>query len=305
MCEKQPFILDVDTGIDDAAALALAVNSPEIELLAVSTVAGNVDITQTTDNTLRVLSWLGVESVPVHRGASRPLVRPHHDAAHVHGTNGLGNTRLPASPAEPGRDRGPAAIIRMAFARPGEITLVCVGPLTNLAIALNVEPSITTLLKRVVIMGGSYFNPGNTTKFAEFNIYVDPEAAEQVFSAPFADMTVIGLDASHQAFISREEWDRAGASASPAARLLHKVYERSFTTRDKNSFYLHDPLALAIATNASLAGFATGTISVSLEGEERGKTTLHETPVGAKVARSVETERFNSMFLKRLEVEDR
>lgn len=303
MSDPLPYILDVDTGIDDAAALAFAVNSPEIELLAVTTVAGNVDIAQTTDNTLRVLSWLGAARIPVHRGASRPLARPHHDASHVHGGNGIGNARLPASRAEQGRDRGPAAMIRLATERPGEITLVCVGPLTNLAIALNVEPTMTRLLKRVVVMGGSFFNPGNTTSYAEFNMYVDPEAAGQVFSAPFPDMTVVGLDGSHQVMLTRPEWERAGASPAQAAQLLARVYEHSFAERGQSNFYLHDPLALAIAIDSTLAGFVTGAISVNLEGERRGQTTLERAASGANIANTIDAGRFHARFMERLGVD--
>src|SRR5688500_8734291 len=151
-----PYILDVDTGIDGALALALAVRSPEIGLLAVSTLAGNVDVERTTDNTRRVLTWVGATGVPVHRGASRPLCKPPRHAVHVLGSNGLGNAELPEGTNPIGRDKGPAALIRMAKAQPGEITLVCVGPLTNLAIALNVEPDLPMLLRRVVIMGGAF-----------------------------------------------------------------------------------------------------------------------------------------------------
>lgn len=302
MPDKQPLILDVDTGIDDAGAIALAVNSPEIELLLVSTVAGNVDISRTTDNTMRVLSFLGAERIPVHRGASRPLVRPHQDASDVHGTNGLGGVSLPPSPVEQGRDRGPAAVIRTAMARPGEITLVCTGPLTNLAIALNVEPSITRLLKRVVIMSGAFFNPGNITEFAEFNAFADPEAAEQVFAAPFADVTIVGLDATHQATCTRDEWNIAGEGSSPAARLLHTIYERSFTALEKDVVYLHDPLTLAIAVDPSLAAYMTGTVSVALAGERRGQTTVTEADSGAKIAMEIDASAFRSRLLERLRV---
>ena len=126
--------------------------------------------------------------MPVHRGASRPLVRPHQDATHVHGTNGLGDAELPDPRRGIGPDRGPAAIMRLANARPGEITLVCVGPLTNLAIALNVEPACRSCCAGVVVMGGAYFTAGNITAHAEFNIFVDPEAAEQVMRRRFADV---------------------------------------------------------------------------------------------------------------------
>ena len=154
MSERVPLVLDVDTGTDDALALAYAVASPEIELVAITTVAGNVDVEKTTSNTLSVLDWLGAGDVSVHRGASRPLVRPHRDAIYFHDEGGLGGARLPTSTRSIGPDRGPAALIRLARQRPGELTLVALGPLTNLAIALNVEPRLPELLKSVVLMGG-------------------------------------------------------------------------------------------------------------------------------------------------------
>src|SRR5829696_2741639 len=128
MSECAPIILDVDTGTDDALALAYAVASPGIELVAVTTVAGNVDVEKTTANTLSVLDWLGAEDIPVHRGASRPLVRPHRDASYFHDEGGLGGARLPASSRMVAADRGPAALIRLARRRPGELTLVTLGP---------------------------------------------------------------------------------------------------------------------------------------------------------------------------------
>jgi purine nucleosidase len=300
--ERTPYILDVDTGIDDALALALAVRSPEIEILAVTTLAGNVDVIKTTENTRRVLSWLGACEIPVHRGASRPLAKTLHIAAHVHEDDGLGNARLPEASNPVGRDRGPAAIIRMANERPGEITLVCLGALTNLAIALNVEPSLAGVLKRVVIMGGAYFNPGNTTPHAEFNIYVDPEAAAQVFATEFPELTVVGLDATHQTVWTREEWERAGTRESREALLASKVYGASFTRRGKVTGYLHDPLAVAIAIDPSLACYATGHVSVTLDGDERGKTSLHRDEIGARIAETVDVERFSRIFRERLDL---
>jgi inosine-uridine nucleoside N-ribohydrolase len=299
----QPYILDVDTGIDDALALALAVRSPEIELIAVSTLAGNVDVRQTTENTRRVLTWLGASNVPVHRGASRPLAKAPRHATHVHGNNGLGGVELPESSNSLGPDRGPAAIIRHATARPGEITLVCVGPLTNLAIALNVEPCLPSLLRRVVIMGGSFFNPGNVTPHAEFNMYVDPDAAQQVFDTAFADMMLVGLDVTHQATLDLAVWERAGSSQSPFALLAHKAYSESFTERGKDGYYLHDPVAVAVAVDPTLAGYMTGSVAVEHDGELRGKTTVAPAKVGVRIAESIDVERFLRLFNERLDLE--
>ena len=298
----QPYILDVDTGIDDALALALAVRSPEIDLIAVSTLAGNVDVRQTTENTRRVLSWLGASDVPVHRGASRPLAKSPRWATHIHGSNGLGGADLPEGTNILGPDRGPAAIIRHATARPGEITLVCVGPLTNLAIALNVEPCLPSLLKRVVVMGGSFFNPGNVTPHAEFNVYVDPDAAQQVFDTSFADITLVGLDVTHQATLDRTVWERAGASQSPLALLAHMAYAESFTERGKGGCFLHDPMAVAVAVDPTLAGTSVGTVSVVNDGDERGKTTVTPATGGPRVAESIDAERFLALFNERLEL---
>lgn len=271
-----PVILDVDTGTDDALALAFAVRNPAIDLVAVSTVAGNIDITKATNNTLAVMDWLGASDVPVHRGASRPLARPHRDAIYFHDEGGLGGARLPVSRREIGADRGPAAMIRLAKQRPGEITLVCLGPLTNLAIALNVEPTITTLLKQVVVMGGAFNVPGNTTPAAEFNILVDPEAAEQVFAAPFAQLTAVGLDVTEQVRLNRADWEAAGTDSGlpPSAAILGEVGRFAFTVLNREHFSLHDPLAVAVAIDPDLVRVEDAAVVVDANGEERGRTRI-------------------------------
>jgi len=274
MSERVPLILDVDTGIDDALAIAFALRSPAAEVVAVTTLAGNVGVERTTANTLAVLDWLGAPDVPVHRGASRPLVRPRRDAAYFHDVDGLGGARLPASARPVAPDRGPAAIVRLANARPGELTLVCLGPLTNLAIALNVEPRLPELLRGVVVMGGAYGVPGNITPRAEFNFFVDPEAAAQVVAAPFAPLTLVGLDVTQQTGITRAEWDEIAASDGPdaATRLLLAVARRPFEAREVERLHLHDPLAVAVALDPSLVETERYAVAVDLDGEERGRT---------------------------------
>ncbi|HEU0115441.1 MAG TPA: nucleoside hydrolase, partial [Thermomicrobiales bacterium] len=248
-------VMDVDTGIDDAMALALATRSPELALLAATTLAGNVDVAQTTANTLNVLAYLDVGDVPVHRGASRALTRPHHDAAHFHGESGLGSAVLPASERGVAVERGPAAIIRNAVARPGELTLICTGPLTNLAIALNVAPELPGLLRRVVIMGGAFTVKGNVTPYAEYNIFADPEAAKQVFDTPFPELIVVGLDVTHQVALPRAAWERADrrAAAGTPARLVVEVCREAFAKPGAAGIPLHDPLAAAVAFDPTLA----------------------------------------------------
>jgi purine nucleosidase len=287
-----PVVLDVDTGTDDALALAYAVESPRIDLVAVTTVAGNVSVEKTTANTLAVLDWLGADSVSVHRGASRPLVRLHQDAMYFHDEDGLGGAQLPASFREIGGDRGPAAIIRLARQRPGELTLVMLGPLTNLAIALNVEPSLTETLKAVVIMGGAYRVPGNTTPSAEFNILVDPEAAQQVFAAPFRSLVAVGLDVTQQVALKRSDWDavNAGTNLPPPAALFREVGMFAFNALGRDQFALHDPLSVAASIDTRLIETESMSIEVETSEPERGRTRIVG-PGSVRVATSVDAER--------------
>ena len=292
MSEQVPVVLDVDTGTDDALALAYAVASPRIELVGVTTVAGNVDVEKTTANTLSVLDWLGAAHVPVHRGASRPLVRPHQDASYFHDEGGLGGAQLPTSTRSVGADRGPAALIRLARQRPGELTLVALGPLTNVAIALNVEPMLPRLLKSVVVMGGAYSVPGNTTPAAEFKILVDPEAADQVFGAAFPDFTAVGLDVTQQVALSRVDWDAANAASSlpRSARLLREIGISAFAKLNLDPFSLHDPLAVAVAVDPTLITFREVAITVDTIEPEIGRTRIAG-PGSVRVAASVESQR--------------
>jgi inosine-uridine nucleoside N-ribohydrolase len=297
MTNTIPVILDVDTGSDDALALAYAVASPRLDLVAVTTVAGNVDVEKATANSLAVLDWLGASEVPVHRGASHPLVRPHQDAAHFHHEGGIGGARLPSSSRATGADRGPAAFIRLARQRPGEITLVALGPLTNVAIALNVEPSLPALLKAVVIMGGAFTVPGNSTAAAEFNILVDPEAAAQVFAAPWAELTAVGLDVTERVVLTGDDWRAAHEQPHlPAtAALFGEVGRFAFGTLGRNEFALHDPLAVAVVENPALVGSENATVEVETDGSDVGRTRIVG-PGRTRVALSVDVDQALAAF---------
>jgi inosine-uridine nucleoside N-ribohydrolase len=298
MVEQIPLILDVDTGVDDALAIGYAVNRPEADLLILSTLAGNTSVLNATENSLRVLGLLGTSQVPVHQGASRPLCRSHRNAAYYHGQNGLGEAELPSVDVPLGPDRGPAAIIRLAKSRPGEIALVCLGPLTNLAIALNVLPELPSLLRRLVVMGGSFFNRGNVTPHAEFNVWADPEAAQQVFSTTFPEAIATGLDVTHQTNLVPAHWHAANERSDPHAQLVSAVCHQSFEVRSQTEFHLHDPLATAVALDPSLVTLQRGEIAVALTGEEEGKTTWQPAADGSwSVATAVEAERFVNQFL--------
>lgn len=289
--EPVPIILDVDTGTDDALAIAYAVMSPAIDLVAVTTVAGNVDVDKVTANSLAVLDWLGAVHVPVHRGASRPLVRPHRNASHFHDHGGLGGAQIPQSTRPVGEDRGPAAIIRLARQRPRELTLVNTGPLTNLAIALNVEPNLPEMLKSVVLMGGAFSVPGNITPAAEFNILADPEAAHQVFSIASPVLAAVGLDVTNRVVLTREDWDAANADPrlEPPAALVREVGRFAFSSLGKETFALHDPLTVAAAVQPDLIGWQEATVAVDLREAEQGRTRIVG-PGPVRVALSVDAE---------------
>lgn len=291
---NQPIMLDVDTGVDDAAAIALALGL-EADLVGVSTVAGNVGIDLSTRNTLNVLGLLGGEEVPVFRGATKPLVAEYVDAAHVHGGNGLGGAEMPFSLAEISDLTAPEAIIAMAEEFAGELVLVAVGPYTNIAMALNLRPDLTELVQRIVVMGGAFFNPGNITPHAEYNVYTDPHAAKQVFAANWQEIIAVGLDVSHQTAITKKMWEAIPADATGAAWMMKAIVERTYTERVRSGFFLHDPLALAVALDDSLVGTESLFVDVVTEGEERGKTIV--TPGGnVQVAKTVDSERFLKRF---------
>lgn len=291
---KFPVMMDVDTGVDDAAAIAYALGL-EADLVGVSTVAGNVGIDLSTGNTLKVLSLLGAEDVPVFRGASKPLVAPYVDASHVHGGNGLGGAELPDALAEEADLTAPEAIIAMAEEFAGELVLVAVGPYTNIAMALSLRPDLPQMVRRLVVMGGAYFNPGNITPHAEYNIYTDPHAAHQVFAADWQEIIAIGLDVSHQTAITKKMWDAIPDDAEGAAWMMRAIVERTYVERVRSGFFLHDPLAMAVALDDSLVTTESCFVDVVPDGEERGKTVV--SPGGnARVAKTVDAERFVRRF---------
>jgi purine nucleosidase len=287
MPDRIPLILDVDTGIDDALALLYACASPEVDLLAVTCVAGNVDARQVAWNTRAVLSLAGRGDVPVFLGQEQPLVKPLETTPETHGPTGLGYASLP----EPGRplEPGEAAdrIVELARAQPGELTLVTLGPFTNLAVALEREPALPRLLKSFVLMGGAYKAPGNTTPTSEWNVHVDPDAAKAVFAAWRPDLDgpapalplAMGLDVTEHAILRPGHLGalarRAGASvadagvmaseplrlagsaaANPVLRFIGDAVRFYFEFHERyDGFYgafIHDPFAVAAALDRSL-----------------------------------------------------
>lgn len=193
-------LLDCDPGLDDALALLLAHSDPRLELVAVTTVGGNVALENTARNALQLREYLGFTSVPIAAGAAGPLVRETKNAAEVHGVGGLGDVILPPAALPLDARHAVDVIIGTLRAAPGEIHLVATGPMTNIALALRQEPRIAQWAASFVIMGGS-FTRGNTTPAAEFNMYADPEAAAEVFAAGW-NVVMVGLDLTLQALVT-------------------------------------------------------------------------------------------------------
>jgi inosine-uridine nucleoside N-ribohydrolase len=271
----KPVILDVDPGHDDAVALMLACGHPGLDLLAVTTVAGNVSLEKTTHNALRVLSLVGCTDVPVGAGASEPLERPLHTAEDIHGKSGLdGPEEIPEANFEPD-ERGAVALIADTLrASPEPVTLVPVGPLTNIATFLRKHPDKKERVARISLMGGS-MGLGNTTPAAEFNIYVDPEAAREVFESGLP-ITMSGLDVTHQAGAGPDERERlrtTGGVGGVVAGFLDyfaATYESVFGF---DAPPLHDPVAVAAVLEPNL--LKTHPMRVDIECESdltRGET---------------------------------
>ena len=223
MAEPCRMILDTDPGIDDAMAILFALRRPGIRLEALTTVFGNTDVDTATVNALRILELAGRSEIPVARGASRSLLRPFTKAAdHVHGTNGLGGIELPEPRSRPVSETASDLIIRMARENPGEITLCPVGPITNVAVALTRAPEIAGLLREIVVMGSTIFQPGIQgipTPLADANFWNDPEAAQIVLRSG-ARITLVGMDVTMKVLLTAPMSEAIARDGGPLGRTL-------------------------------------------------------------------------------------
>lgn len=296
---RRPLLLDVDTGVDDAMAIALASRLDGHELVALTTVAGNVPVESATWNTRVVASWLGLD-VPIHVGLDRPLGGALRDARAHHGKSGLGDWEPDVEPAPLSEVTAPEAIIKLAREHAGRMTFAFVGPLTNLAVALSLEPRLPDLVDRLVIMGGAFFNPGNQTQDAEFNIFVDPEAAQRVAEAGFR-ATWVGLDVTRQTSLQRADWAALGDAAEAGAVLVREMTRRNLVALSRPAAHLHDPLAVAVVEDPTIVSVAEGLVVVDTSEPRRGRTRLAEPVAGDSrnlVCRSVNVDAFFRMFAR-------
>ena len=302
-----PVVLDCDPGHDDAIALLLALASPEVELVGVTTVAGNATLEQTTANALRVLEFAGHGDVPVAAGAGVPLVRERDVASHVHGPTGLDGPELPEPAGAPVAQHAVDFLAEQIRARDGRLALVPTGPLTNVALLLALHPDARP--ERIVLMGGAV-GEGNRTPAAEFNVWADPEAARRVFSSGI-DVTMIGLDVTHQAIVTAADADelRAAGRAGTLVAQLVDFYSR-FHRRlypDLGGSPMHDPLAVAHVIRPGLVDVRPARLTVDCGwGEGRGRTNVDWRGRGdgldpnAHVGLGVDAGGFKALLLERI-----
>jgi inosine-uridine nucleoside N-ribohydrolase len=315
-------IIDTDPGTDDALAILMALNSPELKVEALTVVAGNVPAPRGLDNALRLVSLAGRPEIPVAAGAQRPLLQKL-VTAETHGTDGLAGIRLPPARSGPDSRFAPDLILELVHKYPHEITLVPLGPLTNIALALRKDPSIAGLVKEVVLMGGA-ISGGNVDAAAEFNIYVDPEAADIVFNAGWP-LTMVGLELGRKALFNRDHLALLRGTKGLQSELAAGILEHHVTLSEKYGLKgapLYDPTAMAAVIDPSLITTQSMRVDIELRGEfTRGETVANrqnavnlKVPEGdhlvfrgteplspnAHVAIDIDRERFFSLFISRL-----
>ncbi len=319
----QRVIVDTDPGVDDAMAILLALNSPELKVEALTVVPGNVDARQGLENALKIVSLAGRCDVIVAGGAKHPLNQKLITAQFWHGPNGLAGVELPASKCKADPRFGPDLIIELVHKYPHEITLVPVGPLTNIALAISKDPSIVPLVKNIVIMGGS-ITGGNVNGAAEANIYNDPEAASIVFSAGWM-VTMIGSDVGERTLMTRKYLTDLQALHGPESDFIAKLADFYLTRSEKSGYQgaaMYDPLAVATAIDPTLVTLKDMHVDVETKGEfTRGETVanrmgsdennvLHgdhyeiegviELKPNARVCLASDADRFLQLFISRI-----
>jgi pyrimidine-specific ribonucleoside hydrolase len=308
-----PLVIDCDPGVDDAVAILLALASPEVELLALTTVAGNLPLETTTRNALRVLALAGRDDIPVAAGAERPLVVPRwRDSAVVHGSDGLGGAPAPEPEAPVVPMHAVDLLVEVLERSEEPVLLSPVGPLTNIALLAALHPDVLPNLGRVSIMGGSDGH-GNVTPAAEFNIWFDPEAAARAFDAGL-DITMVGLNATRAATLDDDDVDRirdAGPIGAVAAAMLRFYLDWHGRTYGERIVPVHDALAVAALVQPDIVTTIEALVSIdTTAGPARGMTLVDRYLLGdaepnAQVAVGVDRAAFVELLCERLASLDR
>jgi uridine nucleosidase len=308
-------IIDTDPGVDDSMAILFACQSPEVEVVGLTTIFGNVHTDLATQNALRLVELAGQPDTPVAHGSELPLAVPlSYVADFVHGRDGLGNTNPPPPRRQPLEQPAAQFIVETVMAQPGEITLVPIGPLTNLALALALEPRLAERVAEVVIMGGAATVNGNVTPAAEANIIHDPHAADVVFRAGWP-ITMVGLDVTMKTIMTDDYLASLNTSDSRLGRFIYDISrfyrEFHFKNYGLGGIHTHDPSAIAYIIDPSLFTTVSGPVRVVTEGIALGQTLLDRRQQWsnthawsnippAKVCLDVDSERLLALFKERI-----
>lgn len=305
----RPIIIDTDPGQDDAVAILMALASPEFEVVAITTVAGNVPQPLVTNNALAMCELAGRTDVPVYRGADAPLDRDLYTAEYVHGPTGIDGADLPPPSTAPADGDAVDVIIEACLGADEAITICPVGPLTNVATAIAREPSIVATIREVALMGGGFFAGGNTTPVAEFNIFVDPDAASIVFNSG-VPITMFPLDVTHQALVLPEDLKRFRELGTPVgdavAGMLGYYEQHDVEVYGTEGAPLHDPCVIAYLLDKTLFGGKPCRVDIETESE----LTMGETVVdwwgvtgvdpNAVVMNAIDRDRFFDLVVERI-----
>lgn len=300
-------IIDCDPGIDDAQAIMMAYRHPEVTIEAITTVSGNVGVEKTTANALRILDVLEAGPIPVYRGAASGLVERGHQASFVHGEDGLGDAGIPESSRTVKDEPAASALIRLGREQPGELELIAIGPLTNLALALRLDPDLPGYFKRLVIMGGAYLAMGNSQNYpAEFNIFADPEAAKVVFEH-WPKLTMVSWEATIDHGLPYEMYQELFSFGNPRSNFLEKISRKmlEFLQNKLNQAmsFAADPLAMAVLMEPDIVLDATEKyVQIETQGKlSRGMTVvdwmgMSERAPNVEIIRKVNLYRFFELY---------
>lgn len=300
-------ILDCDPGVDDSLAIFLAVRSPKLELLGITTVNGNVGIDLTTENALKVLEQAGA-SVPVYRGAEKPLKKPLYSSSDIHGSNGLGGVELPESKQKEEAQSAADYLIEMGRKSNGEITLITVGPMTNVAIAIQKDPEAMKGYREIISMGGGV-GQGNITPVAEFNYWVDPEAVKVAmdFGLPF---TMLGLNVTHQTVLTPNDFHFMRIVGGKEGEFISSIHQSYIDAYWRYGGYMgcvpHDSLAVAVAADPTLVETVHCHVDMATDGITRGQSVAdvvnawNDKPKNVHVGMKVDRERFRDFIFTTL-----
>lgn len=304
-------IIDTDPGIDDSLAILLALASPEIILDGITTIHGNASTEQTTRNALAILELAKASHVPVFKGCDLPLVKESLLSPETHGNTGLGYAQLPEPTIKPKSQHGSDYLIEQIMSRPGEVTLVAIGPLTNVALAIRKEPRIVQNVKEVFIMGGAIQHTGNTTALAEYNTFVDPHSAHIVFHSGMP-MTLTPLDVTYQCIFTQDDLKRLQRLDSPITKFIADSTRFYMEFHDEyqsiEGCVINDPMTLALTFMPEICDYQTLVVDVDIStGVGLGNTfadfyNYEKKQKNMKVALGVRPRMFMELFLERMEI---